>query len=167
MNAFTQVREYASRSSATELLRKLGLKAHDYNTFITHDSTTGKYLLALDAATAHAASMTAIAKAGVKVRGKASVEGPDIDETEALAAAKPATVISRVSARRKAGLDANKGRTVTSVALELIRAGQTNAQVFTALDAEFQIGEGKKGYPSWYRRHLMAKFGEDYSSTAK
>ena len=164
MNAFTQVREYAQRSSATELLRKLGLKAHDYNTFITHDTTTGKYLLALDAATAHASTMASISKAGVKVHGKASVEGPDIDETEALAAAKPASAAKKAASAEP---KASKGRTVTSVALELIRAGQTNAQVFTALDAEFQIGESKKGYPSWYRRHLMTKFGEDYSSTAK
>ena len=164
MNAFTQVREYAQRSSATELLRKLGLKAHDYNTFITHDSTTGKYLLALDAATAHAATMTAIAKAGVKVRGKASVEGPDIDETDALAAAKPVPATKKALTKTEPKAS---GRTVTSAAIELIRAGQTNAQVFSALDTEFQIGEGKKGYPSWYRRHLMTKFGEDYYSTAK
>lgn len=163
MNAFTQVREYAQRSTATEILRKLGLKPHDYNTFITKDDETGRFLLAHDAAVAHA---EALKKPNGKVVKKLDMDAPvtkdDIDESAALEAARPA----RPAAKTAAAPAAAK-RTVTSVALELIRAGKTNAQVFDALNAEFKIGDAKKTYPAWYRRHLKIKFGEDYASTAK
>jgi hypothetical protein len=156
MNAFTQARTVARRDSATKLLSKLGLKPRDYDLFI-EKLAANEFLVKLDAAKAHLASLAATAKTGRKVRGAASAVGPDIDETAQLAAAKPAKAAKAPRATT---------RTVTSVALELIRAGKTNAEVFDALNAEFAIGDAKRSYPAWYRRHLKIRFSEDYSATA-
>jgi len=160
MNAFTQVRTVKTRSSATEILRKLGVHSRDYNAFIecvagTEPGSAGVFLVNLDAAAAHLAALKA--PKGRKISGKADPHGVDIDEAAALAAAKPA---------KKAAEPKTAKRNVTTVALAMIRAGSTNAEVFAALNAEFAIGDSKKTYPAWYRRHLMVKFGEDYSATA-
>lgn len=41
--------------------------------------------------------------------------------------------------------------TVSSRARDLIRDGQTNDEVWAVLQAEFNLDDSKKHYPSWYR----------------
>lgn len=158
MNAFTQAREYRNRQSATAVLKKLGVAQADYNTFITMDDGRGIVLLAYDAA----AAAVALAKApkGRKVHGSASVEGPDIDETTQLDAARPKRNPKVDKAVKTAAV-----RTVTSVALAMIRSGASNTTVWAALQAEFKLDDAKRTYPAWYRRHLRVKFNEVYANT--
>jgi len=51
-------------------------------------------------------------------------------------------------------------RNTTTVAEAMIRAGKTNAEVWEVISVEFNLDEGKKGYPSWYRSR-MRRNGED------
>ena len=156
------VRTVKTRASATALLKKLGIAVADYGNFITKavDADDERpYAVDLGAARQSLVIVFAAKKMPArKVKGVASCDGPDIDETEALAAAaKPAKPAKAPRAVK---------RTVTSVALELIRAGQSNAEVFAALQAEFNLDDGKKSYPAWYRRHLRVRFGETYAEPA-
>jgi hypothetical protein len=47
--------------------------------------------------------------------------------------------------------------TCTSVSEELIMAGKTNAEVWEVIKAQFNLDDGKKGYPAWYRMNLTRK----------
>lgn len=150
-------RVFTRRDSATALLKKLGVDKADYNRFIVIDGDT----FTVDPSAVGLAKMAEATNAVARqVRGKASAQGPDIDETEALAASKPAKKVKAVKAA-----SASK-RTVTSVAEAMIRAGKTNAEVWTAIQKEFNLDDAKRGYPAWYRRHLRVAKGEDYSATA-
>jgi len=77
--------------------------------------------------------------------------------TKKTAAKKTSKKTTKKTAAKKTTKKEEKSsrRTVSSVARELIRQGQTNAQIWKALDEEFAIGETKKHYPSWYRSKMV------------
>jgi hypothetical protein len=159
MTAFDQIKTFARRDSATALLKKLGVLRADYDQFI--EAADGQFIVKQAAAVAFVAAKTA--PKGRVVNGAADPHAQDadeLDESASLAAAKTA----KKTAKAKAPTTAK--RTVTSAALELIRAGKTNVETFATLQTEFSLGDDKKTYPAWYRRHLLVKFGEDYSATA-
>ena len=49
------------------------------------------------------------------------------------------------------------GRTVSSVARDLIIAGRSNDEVWKALKQEFKLDSSKKHYPAWYRSEVKRK----------
>lgn len=50
-----------------------------------------------------------------------------------------------------------KGKTVSSVAREMILAGATNKEVWEELQRLFGLDDKKRGYPAWYRSDLRRK----------
>ena len=52
---------------------------------------------------------------------------------------------------------ATRQPTVASVARGMIIAGATDEAVFSVLVTQFQVGDEKKHYPSWYRSQLVRK----------
>jgi hypothetical protein len=61
------------------------------------------------------------------------------------------------AAPKAATAAATKSETITSVATKLLLAGKTNAEVWAVIQPQFQLDDGKKGYPSWYRNQLKKK----------
>jgi hypothetical protein len=133
----SQTKFYARRDSATTVLRKLGIHARDYEAFIT--KVDGGVELNLTAAEAHAAQLKQLAEVPTK---------PAPTAKSAAKAAKPAPAKLAAKPTR---------RTVTSAATELLLAGKTNAEVWAAIQAEFQLDDSKKHYPNWYRNQLRRK----------
>jgi hypothetical protein len=144
-NQVGAVRTVQSRDSATSILRKLGVKARDYNFFIE----TNGYLFAVDVAGAqeHLKKLADnAAEAGV-------VRAPKVEEkTEEKAPA------AKAVETKKPGRNSDPSN-VSNTARTLIREGKTNAEVFAVLQENFGLDAKKSGYPAWYR-HQMRKNGE-------
>jgi hypothetical protein len=49
------------------------------------------------------------------------------------------------------------GDTVSAVARALILAGKTNQEVWIALQKQFNLDDGKRSYPGWYRSEVKRK----------
>lgn len=123
------VKTYTRRDSATAALRKLGIKARDYDLFIVKHETD--FSVNIAKAEAHLASLTQSPKAAIKAAFDSFKVVP--------MPAKP------VKTDR---------RTVSSVCRAMIIDGKSNEEVWAAIDAEFKLGSSKKHYPSWYRAEL-------------
>jgi len=66
---------------------------------------------------------------------------------------KPPVVEAAVVGRTKTGAPAS-ARNVSTVARMMLIQGFSNAEVFAALQAEFNLPLSRKGYPAWYRAEL-------------
>lgn len=137
------IRVYARRDSATSVLRKIGIKARDYNIFIKEAG--GEFHCDVEAAEQHLASLD--------ITTMAEVSNPPREEsTEAEPVAKPKNgkaVMAEVQ-RPKQG-------SVSTVARDMIIAGHTNQEVWAKLKELFDLDDKKKSYPSWYRSELKRK----------
>lgn len=124
------IKVYARRDSATSALRKLGVKKEDYNLFIR--------LVEDPFGNSPREYQCNIGEAKKAVFREKNRPPP------------------RTTKQRAARTQPKKSNhaTISSRARELILDGKTNEEVFSALQAEFQLDDEKKYYPSWYRCEL-------------
>ena len=143
---------FKTRDAATAALRKLGTQKADYNFFI-EKGLDGYYHVNMDAAERHLSERAMMAANGVKVTRTVVVEGEVTVRPSLGKAPKPShqTGSRAAKAAIKAAADTD---TITSVAIEAILAGYTNAEVFKILKARFGLDDDKKSYPAWYRGKL-------------
>lgn len=130
---------YTARDSAASALRKLGLQARDYNLFIT--KVGDKFECKLGAAAAHLESLKnpkPVAEAKTEDKPVAAKE-PKVVK----AGRRAVDPVVEVKATKKTGISAT--------ARELILSGKTNQEVWEVLKQQFNLGDSKKHYPTWYR----------------
>lgn len=125
------VKILSRRDSATTILRKMGIHSRDYNAFI-EVMTDGKFACHIARAEMHLESLKQ-------------------------AATKPAKTKSSPKAEKQPTAKREAACTVSSVARDLIVAGKTNAEVWEVISKEFNLDDGKKGYPAWYRADCKRK----------
>lgn len=128
------VKILSRRDSCTTILRKMGIHSRDYNAFIEVMSD-GKFACHIARAEMHLESL------------KKAAEKPA--KAEKPTASKKAAKTEKPTKETK--------RTVSSVARDLIVAGKTNAEVWEVISKEFNLDDGKKGYPAWYRADCKRK----------
>ncbi len=75
----------------------------------------------------------------------------------ASAAAMKAQAAQKEGAGAPAPAAPRRERSMSSVATEMVVAGKTNAEVFTALQEEFALPDSKRSYPAWYRNNAIKK----------
>lgn len=132
------VKILARRDSCTTILRKMGVHSRDYNAFIEVMSD-GKFACHIARAEMHLESLKKAAEKPAK-------------------AAKPADKKEKPAKTEKPAKAAKEPKhTVSSVARDLIVAGKTNAEVWEVISKEFNLDDGKKGYPAWYRADCKRK----------
>jgi len=122
-----------TRDSATSALRKLGINSRDYNLFIKKISDTS-FEVDVDKAKTH------VAKPAEPVVIRDAGHNIPLARTAAVEKVVGKTRVRRVS--------------VSARARELILAGKTNTEVWSALKVEFKLTDDRKHYPSWYRSQL-------------
>jgi hypothetical protein len=204
MKTAISTKTFRNRSSATDVLRALGVPTRDYNLFIEtlDDGGNRMYECKIELAKSHVEQLAVqtgktndadlktsskdpvgqsinravdqivktLADVGTDAAAAAVVEAAEkaVDKvTEPLHASFPRApkinkkvnhgkakmVVAQPAAKKSAG----SKRTVSSVARELIVAGKTNDEVWSALQKEFKLDDSKKSYPAWYRRECKAK----------
>ena len=132
---------YTARDSATSALRKLGLQARDYNLFIT--KVGDKFECKLGAAASHLESLKNSKPVGTKATRIKITESVDAKNARLANAGRRAADSVVEVTPKKLGISAT--------ARELILSGKTNQEVWEALKQQFNLGDSKKHYPTWYR----------------
>lgn len=141
---------FKTRDSATTLLRKMGINPRDYNLFI-EKTADNQVLCKVGMAEAHLGSLKTRTVQSPGLRNPGDVFG------SALNAAKLAKAGRRaVDPVVEAPVKAKRGG-ISHVARELILAGKTNQEVWAILKDSFNLDDGKKHYPTWYRSELKRK----------
>lgn len=176
------MRSYTRRDSAVDFLRKQGVPARDYALLITIDNTQPKPYSIDEEFLAEYLSPKSKAPKSKKsslpfepdktIPTKDSKK-PVLDETPAkpikskktskksakstAKPKKPMTVVKNLDGTKKGKGVYDRGRTVSSVARELILKGLDNNTIYAELVKEFDLGPEKKYYPAWYRSELRKK----------
>lgn len=124
------LKTFARRDSATAALKKLGIKASDYNLFISQ-TTDGRHAVATDKA-------EEFLKA--QLRKVANEEIPQ----------------KQLKGRTKKEADSNqiKRPTVAGVIRKLILDGLDNKAIHEVMKRDFGHDEDKSHYPAWYRSQM-------------
>ena len=135
-----QVRVVKTRDAATSILRKLGLKPPAYGVFVKQrEDQTWEVDLPKVHEQGYAVTSATKALKPAKVKAAKVLKAPKPKAPKAAKAPK-------VKTERKASCSA--------VARELILAGKTNAEVWAVIQKQFELGDDKKHYPTWYRCQL-------------
>lgn len=124
------VKTYSSRTNATAPLRKLGIKASDYNMFVMQ-TTDGRYAVALDKAEEYLAA---------RLRKVANEEVPQKQ--------------NRGRTAKEAESNQVKRPTVAGVIRKLILDGLDNKSIHEVMVRDFGHDEDKAHYPGWYRSQM-------------
>ena len=156
----TNLKTCTTRDSATAALRKLGVDKSRYNQFInvTENNKVKTFIVDLAAAEKSVSHIPIpveppVLKVPTKKAPKATQpESPKIEELKVA----PKESKKAVDKPERRGTH-DRGRTVSSVARELILQGLDNNAVYGKLVDEFKLDETKKYYPAWYRSELRKK----------
>lgn len=124
------VKTFARRDSATAALKKLGIKASDYNMFITQ-TTDGRVAASLDKAAEYLQSQ--LRKVATEVVPQQQLKGRTATE---------------------AATNQIKRPSVAGVIRKLILDGLDNKAVHEVLKRDFGHDEDKAHYPAWYRSQM-------------
>lgn len=124
------VKTFARRDSATAALRKLGIKASDYNMFIMQ-TTDGRFAVALDKAEEYLAS---------RLRHVANEVIPQAQNKGKTAKQAESNQIKRPS--------------VSAAIRKLILDGLDNKAIHEVMKREYGHDEDKANYPGWYRSQM-------------
>jgi hypothetical protein len=138
-----EIKTYGSRTSATNVLRKLKVDPSLYDNFMTKRDD-GKYDLNLTAARLGTAPVI------VKTVVTAEAKGETVTR-EKPKGGKTSTVKKSSSEKPK---PKELKENCTAMACRLILEGKTNAEVWDQLKKSFNLDDKKRGYPAWYRRKL-------------
>lgn len=139
----TIAKTYGRRDSATAFLRGNGINREHYDLFIAKQPD-GTFIVDLKKVEDHKA----------QAANRRATDEPAKKEDEAKSP-KPETKPAKKSTKKtsKIVIEGEK-RTVSSVARALIMNKKSNAEVWAALKAEFELDDSKKHYPAWYRSEL-------------
>lgn len=124
------VKTYARRDSATAALKKLGIKASDYNMFISQ-TTDGRVAVALDKAEEYLAA---------RLRKVATEEVPQKQ--------------LKGRTEKEAATNQIKRPSVAGVIRKHILDGLDNKAIHEILVRDFGHNEDKAHYPAWYRSQM-------------
>lgn len=142
MSLNSDVRFYKTRDSATSMLRKMGIKSRDYNSFIdiSDDNT---YICQVAKAEMYLASSKN------PIMAEVGNPAPEVGQ---------ATEAKRV-VRRTVQAEEPKAKrgSVSTTIRELILAGKSNQEIWATLKETFDLDDSKKHYPSWYRCEMRRK----------
>lgn len=123
------IRTYASRRSATEVLRKIGIKASDYDMFV-NTTTDDRHAVFVDKAKEYLqARLRNVARDVPKMKNRGRTES----EAES-------NVTKRVSA--------------AATIRKLILDGEENKAIHELMKKEFGHTEEQAHYPCWYRSQM-------------
>lgn len=139
---------FKTRDSATSLLRKMGINPRDYNLFI-EKADDGQVICKVGMAEAHLETLAT---------GKYTTEGMQVSQAVAKSVSKAVVKAGRraIDPVVEKPAKAKRGG-ISHVARELILAGKTNQEVWAILKESFNLDDGKKHYPTWYRSELKRK----------
>lgn len=153
------VKIFKSRDSATSLLRKLGIQARDYNFFI-EKTTDGQFACQVAKAQAHLMQLGANAAESGVVRAP-KTEETKLDAEQKVVATRPYSGSDKTGGNARININAApKKKQLASIAnefRELIKAGKTNAEVWSIMQARHNLPDSKKHYPAWYRCEMTRK----------
>lgn len=124
------IKTVKNRDAATRVLRSIGIRADDYNNYISKEAD-GTLVVQVARAEAHLASVT-------KKRA--------MPETK-----------SRPIARRGVDVQLNgkpQRGDLSKMARSLIAAGKSNEEVWSVIQPAFDLDDKKKYYPAWYRAEM-------------
>lgn len=124
------VKTYSSRTNATAPLRKLGIKASDYNLFV-FQTTDGRYAVALDKAEEYLAAR--LRKVATEEVPQQQNKGRTLKEAESNQIKRP---------------------TVAGVIRKMILDGHDNKSIHEVMKRDFNHDEDKAHYPGWYRSQM-------------
>lgn len=131
------VKFFKTRDSATSLLRKLGIKARDYNFFI-EKMADGRIACQVGRAVTHLETLKNL-----------------VPKTSA--GATKTTKTTKTKTTDSATGSASKTEGVSAMARRLILAGHTNQEVWATIKEAFNLDDSKKHYPTWYRCEMKRK----------
>lgn len=124
------VKTFARRDSATAALKKLGIKASDYNMFITQ-TTDGRTAVALDKAAEYLQAQ--LRKVATEVVPQQKLKGRTQKEADSNQIKRPS---------------------VAGVIRKLILDGLDNKAIHEVMKRDFNHDEDKAHYPAWYRSQM-------------
>ena len=155
------VRFVKTRDSATSILRKLGIQAHDCNFFIEKTSD-GQLAVQVAKAQMHLKQLAGnAAEAGV-VRAPKVEQKPEAKIVLDLMGDGKMEVVKAEAAKttepKRPGRKSDPS-SVSNTVRTMIREGKTNAEIWEVLKNDFALDDKKRGYPAWYR-HQLRKNGE-------
>lgn len=151
------VKTFATRDSATGLLRKMGINKADYNKFI---STTAddRFAVAVTLAEKHINGEKAPTKEEVaekaKLQARAEELRADLKKTVTKAKRKEEIVNSRRTnweVKNAVTVAPIKNQSLSSYVISLIEAGHNNGEIFEAMEKHYDADKSKRHYPAWYR----------------
>ena len=136
---------YTRRDSATAVLRKAGIDKADY----------AKYIQVVEGGFAIEDPRFPAVKKTVKKPAAETVVDSKKRATKKTAKPPVKVVYEEVTAPKKAyRVDANN---ITNTIKNLIRDGKTNKEIWEIIQPQFNMGEDKRHYPSWYRSQMKRK----------
>lgn len=140
MSNTSAVRFFKVRDSATSMLRKMGVAAKDYNSFI--DVMPDGYF----------ACQMAKAEAYLVSNRKVVAEiGNELSGVEPTPTKIEVGVLAEEPNPKRGG--------IASTCRDLILAGKTNKEIWAIIQPMFDMADNKSHYPSWYRSQLKRKSG--------
>lgn len=144
----TAVRVYATRDSATAVLRRMGIGVGDYNKFMAKASDGSwdcyvlkaeQYLISLNhKSIAETGNLTGRTRA----KPKAS-RAPETKKVSRLIISAETSKNSKIS--------------LAEAMRQLVVAGKDNLEIFNELKDEYNLTNKQRGYPAWYRSDLRRR----------
>lgn len=153
----TTIKTVTRRDSATAILRKIGIKPRDYNLFI-EVTADDKFAVKVGAAEKHLKDLAGPSPKELKDRAEQEAKVIElraklkrkVESEKAAKANKEAYRAAKVVVNPITEAPA-PGESCASYSRRMITAGHSNAELWAALVKHFQLDEGKRGYPAWYR----------------
>lgn len=157
------VKTFATRDSATGLLRKMGINKADYNKFISV-TADDRFAVAVTAAEKHLggdvkdeAAEQAAAAEKAQLQARAEELRTELKTKVKKAARRKEIITSRAknwSTDNPVKVAPAKGQSQSEYVISLIEAGHTNGEIFNALVEHYDADKSKRGYPAWYRGYM-------------
>lgn len=161
---------YTRRDSATAFLKKQGIAKDRYNECIKTFKDADGYLFEVDMkVVGEILDEKYVIPPGrdeQKEDRRTETKEVPVERRAGMADLKETTQALKETVKTLASLQGKKtakkvvrqpGRTVSSVARDLIIAGRSNDEVWKALKQEFKLDSSKKHYPAWYRSEVKRK----------
>lgn len=179
------IREYGSRTAATNFLRGKGIAAADFAKFITvksdkvyvNDALIGKKADPVKEVVTRSGAAEAVEKVKLPLETNVVVIGTDLKGHLSVSAAETTPVTKR-AAKKPVKADAKTGKAkpavkkpqaakpaakkgglipVSQFCLAMFKTGSSNEEVWAQLQKVYGLDEDKAHYPSWYRSHFRRK----------
>lgn len=149
------IREYGSRTAATNFLRGKGVAAADFNHYL---KAKGDKFLVNDALIGQP-----VERVKLPLATNITVVGTDkkphelhVEVTE-VKPAKAAKTGKKTADKKPTAKKPDKPLPISQFCLSMFKAGSDNAEVWAQLQKVYGLDEEKAHYPAWYRSHFRRK----------